>query len=92
MYVLVVALGLAMVWLGFLYAYELNIADRSEASTRAFVLEKSNSVQTTAEQAQTAGIGSKGAVNEAGTGLPIALAGVGLIFVLGGAVRVRHQA
>ena len=90
-YMLIVVLGLAMVWLGFLFTYELKIVDRSTSSTEQQAIELSNSLQQDEEQAQTAGVSSGEAVDEAGTGFPLALAGLGLIFVVGGAFNFRHN-
>ena len=90
-YMLIVVLGLAMVWLGFLFTYELKIVDRSKPSTEQQAVDFTNSLQQNEEQAQSAGVSSGDAVNEAGTGFPLALAGLGLIFVVGGAFNFREH-
>ncbi|WP_224999979.1 hypothetical protein [Cesiribacter sp. SM1] len=92
LYTLLVVLGLAMVWLGFLFTYELKIAEHTHTSVEQ-VAEKNtgNTIQPEDEESQAAGLNSSDAVSEAGLGFPMALAGLGMIFVIGGAFNFRKQ-
>ena len=90
-YVLIVVLGLAMVWLGFLFTYELKIVQQHGTAIEQMAEDLQNSFpQTNDDQMQAAGIGSGSAETEAGTGFPFLLAGLGLVFVIGGAFNYRH--
>ena len=96
-YTLLVVLGLTMVWLGFLYTYELKIADHSktpalqEAAVEQLADESNSDLQLDNEELQTAGLAGGDAVSEEGDGFPLLLAGLGIAFVLGGAFSYRNQ-
>lgn len=86
-YMLVVVLGLAMVWLGFLFIYELNIVQKKDA-----IQEQYNSYAPGGQAPlQITNTGSEDKLNEAGAGFPLILAGLGLVMVLGGAARFRYK-
>lgn len=86
-YMLVVVLGLAMVWLGFLFVYELNIVQKKGA-----LQEQHNSYAPGVHgPLQLTEPGSDDKLSEAGAGFPLVLAGVGVVMVLGGAARFRHR-
>lgn len=91
-YVLVVVLGLAMVWLGMLFTYELKLAQKNSAAQEqlAEAPEKSLLPTETAEEMQPAGFNRGDAVKEAGAGFPLVLAGLGIVLVVGGAKRCRQ--
>ncbi len=91
-YTLLVVLGLAMVWLGFLFTYELKIAEHKTTAVEQVQETASGSnEQLEDKQLQTAGFNSGDAVSEAGLGFPIILAGLGMVFVIGGAFNFRKQ-
>ncbi|AHM61520.1 hypothetical protein D770_16330 [Flammeovirgaceae bacterium 311] len=96
-YTLLVVLGLAMVWLGFLFTYELKIAEHrlisveQEAPAIQLTDEHTGIEHPDDEELQTAGFSSGDAESDAGLGFPIALASLGMVFVLGGAFTYRRQ-
>ena len=90
-YILVVVLGLAMVWLGFLFTYELRIVQqRHHAIEQLNHNASEDSFDSIDEHTQAAGVSSE-AVTEAGTGFPLVLAGLGVVFVLGGVFSARQD-
>jgi ABC-type tungstate transport system substrate-binding protein len=92
LYVLVVALGLAMVWLGVLFTIELTIVQKQSPALEQAAASFDEGTQQAGEApVQTTGLSRGEALKEAGTGFPLLLAGVGVVFIVGGAVRCRHQ-
>ncbi len=91
-YVLMMALGLVMVWLGFLFIYELKIVEKhrplaaQEQTTAAY----QNPLASRDEPQEVPQSSTKGGT-AASTGFPIALAGLGLVFVVGCVFRFRHH-
>lgn len=86
-YMLVVVLGLAMVWLGFLFVYELNIVQKKGAlqdQHNSYAPGLHSPIQLTEP-------GSEEPLSEAGAGFPLVLAGIGVVMVLGGASRFRQK-
>lgn len=91
-YVLIVALGLAMVWLGVLFTVELAQAQKGAPIPEQVAVSFDEAKQPGGEApARAAGVNRGEAVKEAGTGFPLLLAGLGVVFVVGGATRFRQQ-
>ena len=90
-YILIVVLGLAMVWLGFLFTYELQVVQPMASLTEHSQQEAPAGTQLDDEHLQSAGIDSGTTVTEAGAGFPLVLAGLGVVFVLGGVANYRHR-
>jgi hypothetical protein len=89
LYTLMVALGLAMVWLGFLVTYELKIVQPQAVESEQ--LAPGPLAQPDNSSLSIAGFDSGDEVAEAGTGFPLLLAGFGLLLVVVGVVSYRHQ-
>ena len=86
LHVLIIVLGLAMVWLGFLSSYELKKGNETiDTTNKTTYLSNSESTQTNnnniAFTAGTTGIEK---------GFPILLAGLGIVFLAGGATSFRQ--
>lgn len=89
-YILFVVLGLAMVWLSALFTFELTKAQQQPISLDQVAVTITDNLQPMEEQTQAAGFNRGDAVMQAGTGFPLLLAGLGLVFVVGGATRCRR--
>jgi hypothetical protein len=91
LYTLMVALGLAMVWLGFLVTYELKIVQPQAMESEQLAPAPGPLAQPDNSSLSIAGFDSGDEVAEAGTGFPLFLAGFGLLLVVVGVVSYRHQ-
>ena len=83
LHVLIIVLGLAMVWLGFLSSYELKKGNETiDTTNKTTYLSNSESIQIQDRNIEfTAGMEK---------GFPILLAGLGIVFLAGGATSFRQ--
>ncbi|EMR00791.1 hypothetical protein [Cesiribacter andamanensis] len=92
-YIVIFVLGLAMVWLGFLYTTcEQKMHSSSGVATTEQVVEDNSLTGHRIDPLSSAGVDSGSAsVKKAVSGFPLVLAGLGLVVVLGGAVSYRQR-
>jgi hypothetical protein len=79
---LIIVLGLAMVWLGFLYTYELKIADKPSQEESISASEDFDIIPSAAS--------INASTNKLEKGFPIILAALGIVFLVGGTRRFRQ--